>query len=223
MMKNTFKQLTGIIVTLSIVLSSLAFSSSVVSAEEEQLDLTQSLIYGVESNSWIIHDNNLESDKMLRLIGGKRNDRRQCSQNCIELSDGSNGLFKNSDKTFRNQGETLEVYHDVVFPLDEKTGSPVEVSKFYMRGEAKELSTYKFEVYFSKELNSLTDESNKAFDYTNTDRKEDITVDLKTPVIASYMLVRITMGIQPLSEGDTDWDAGVCYPRVKEIAVFGKC
>lgn len=220
MMKNTFKQLTGIIVTLSIVLSSLAFSSSVVSAEEEQLDLTQSLIYGVESNSWIIHDNNLESDKMLRLIGRKEMTDGN-PQNCIELSDGSNGLFKNSDKTFRNQGETLEVYHDVVFPLDEKTGSPVEVSKFYMRGEAKELSTYKFEVYFSKELNSLTDESNKAFDYTNTDRKEDITVDLKTPVIASYMLVRITMGIQPLSEGDTDWDAGVCYPRVKEIAVFG--
>ena len=108
MMKNTFKQLTGIIVTLSIVLSSLAFSSSVVSAEEEQLDLTQSLIYGVESNSWIIHDNNLESDKMLRLIGRKEMTDGN-PQNCIELSDGSNGLFKNSDKTFRNQGETLEV------------------------------------------------------------------------------------------------------------------
>ena len=177
------------------------------------VDLTQSLIYNIKPNSWTINDNGSQ----YRIVGGQFSFFTDGAKNLINLSNGASGMFLNSDGTFKNTDGNLTVYHDIVFPLDEKTGTSVQVQQFFLSAASDGSNeTWKqFEVYFALELNHLTDAESRFISYTNTEKKADILINLVTPVKANYMLVRCINGVH---EGA---DPNNSYPRISEIACFG--
>lgn len=212
-MQKFTKKSISFLMSLLILCSSLAIGE-VVSASQVPA-LNTSLIYGVKPNSWIIHDETTEPVTEIRYAGGYEF-FTDGSENQIDL----NGVsFYNADKSFKNS-DSLKMYHDFVFSLDEKTGMPVQVNQFYLHTASGDASWGSFEVYFSRELEHLTDEENKIIEYDNEQEKKDrILLTLDTPVIASYMLVRVTKGCQDALVDTYGVDAA--YPRIKEIAVFG--
>lgn len=208
----------------------------------ETLDLTKSLIYGIKPNSCIVHDEALQFVKDDNgNIKYPDNEIKYNTASYNMLTDGETGLtdfnsgvsvtadvsgynndlqignYKLNNGELRNKNGELEVYTDFVFPLDEKTGNPVSVEQFYMLSHSNaDLATEAFQVYFSRELNTLTNKENMAIDYTNPDGSAASLITLETPVTANYMLVRITMGLKSNSGyGD------LSYCRIGEIAVFG--
>ena len=207
------KKIASIFLATVIAVMSFNFCITAVTQTAGNVDLTQSLIYNIKPNSWTIN----EGDYQNRIVGGQFSFFTDGAKNSTNLSDGDYGKFLNSDGSFKNTDGSLTVYHDFVFPLDEKTGTAVEVEQFFL-SVASDGSLYtwqQFEVYFALELNHLTDDESRAISYTNTEKKADILIDLETPVTANYMLVRCINGVH---EGA---DANNSYPRISEIACFG--
>ena len=237
-MRNNFKRIISIISALGVFFTSLV-TSGIFTYADNTVDLSKSLISGVIPNSWIVHDDNLQyaedaatkypnneivnKAKFEFFTDGDRYSRDLSTMKFTK--DGKEyfiGSYRNSDGTLRNTNGSLEVYHDIIFPLDEKTGTPAEIEKFFIcgnreiDGDKTGRTLGKLEVYFSRELNTLTSKENLAINYENTEKKENIEVSLNEPVVANYMLVRITMGIN----GATGWEEQA-VPNVGEIAVFG--
>ena len=253
-MKKAITKFISAVTSVSIVVASLLTGGAAVLAYGEatqentpytleNLDLTKSLIYGTNLNSWIVHDEALkfvtdENGNAIYTDNEYKNSGLYFARltdsdpnNAMDLSVGTLveatksgysanlyiGNYKLNNGELRNRNGALEVYHDFVFSLNEKTGNPVSVSQFYMRNiDNSDLATEAFEVYFSRELNTLTDEGNKVIDYTNSEGSADSLITLDTPVVANYMCVRITMGLK----SDAQY-ADYSYPRIGEIAVFG--
>ena len=207
------KKIASIFLATVIAVMSFNFCITAVTQTADAVDLTQSLIYNIKPNSWTINEN----DYQHRIVGGQFPFFTDGAKNSTGLTDGDYGKFLASDGSFKNTDGSLTVYHDFVFPLDEKTGTAVEVEQFFL-SVASDGSPYtwqQFEVYFALELNHLTDDESRAISYTNTEKKADILIDLETPVTANYMLVRCINGVH---EGA---DANNSYPRISEIACFG--
>lgn len=207
------KKIASIFLATVIAVMSFNFCITAVTQTADAVDLTQSLIYNIKPNSWTINEN----DYQHRIVGGQFSFFTDGAKKSTDLTDGDYGKFLASDGSFKNTDDNLTVYHDIVFPLDEKTGTSVQVQQFFLSAASDGSNeTWKqFEVYFALELNHLTDAESRFISYTNTEKKADILINLVTPVKANYMLVRCINGVH---EGA---DPNNSYPRISEIACFG--
>ncbi len=108
-----------------------------------------------------------------------------------------------------------EVYYDIVLSL---AGSS-EVEKIFLAHHAEEgLRTYEYEIYISETYESLFNSANKKFAYVNEKKSQYQTFVLDEAQTASFVGVRILKAL-PL---DTSYGVETAYPRIAEIAVFGK-
>jgi|GEM_PF-1512821 len=203
------------------------FGTEIQSNSKGDVDLHDSLMYGIVPNSWILYD------EMLSGTGKKDNTLEYNGSGIKELTDGKCESYKDfrydgvsADDKFissfiaanGSKRDEKQIYDDIVFSLDEKTGNPVEVSSFYLSGRNEKYMPKHFKVYLSSELNTLTDDENCAIDFYNTTNESFAICNLEKPKLAAFMLVRIYCGVSDRFDGLPE-DG---YASIGEIAIFGE-
>ena len=107
------------------------------------------------------------------------------------------------------------VYYDAVLALKGES----EVEKIFIaHAKAEDLRTYQYDIYISENYESLFEDANKKFSYVNENKARYQTFLLNSAVTASFVGVRIHKAVPP----DTSYGVDAAYPRIAEIAVFGK-
>jgi len=175
--------------------------------------LNKSLIYA--RNPLVIcgYDNGVPTD-----FSTNGNKSRLTDGDTVSGIDLNVALFT-SGKELRNKNELL-VHFDMVYRIAEE-GKTAAVEKFWMLNASNEiLTTHQYEIYVADTQEDLGKPPALAASVTNINKAEKQLITFKAPVSGSYVMVRITNGVQP-SYKDGSFGDDLSYARLKEIAVFG--
>ena len=99
---------------------------------------------------------------------------------------------------------------------------PAIIDKLFVSSRSNAaLMTHKYAVFTSNNFDTLYNDENKKFEYTNTPKVKHQTIDINATETAKYVGIRIYEAVEtPLTS--TEYKPSVCYPRLEEIAIFGK-
>ncbi len=127
----------------------------------------------------------------------------------------ADGIVINMEKVGDEKRYIEGVYYDAVLALKGES----EVEKVFIAHHNNEaLRTYQYDIYISENYESLFEDANKKFSYVNESKARYQTFPLDSAVTASFVGVRIHKAVPP----DTSFGVDATYPRIAEIAVFGK-
>lgn len=97
---------------------------------------------------------------------------------------------------------------------------PAVIDKLFVSNRSDTaLMTHKYAVFTSNDFDTLYNDENKKFDYTNTLKAQYQTIDINATETAKYVGIRIYEAVETPF---TAYGVGSGYPRLEEIAVFGK-
>jgi len=97
---------------------------------------------------------------------------------------------------------------------------PAIIDKLFVSNRSNTaLMTHKYAVFTSNDFDTLYNDENKKFDYVNTPKAQYQTIDINATETAKYVGIRIYEAVETPF---TAYGVGSGYPRLEEIAVFGK-
>lgn len=140
----------------------------------------------------------------------------------------NDGLFDGSLKSYAdvnisgmvyidNEGNPLpDTYADISICLMK----PATVDKVFVANRSNGvLMTYKYAVFTSNSLSTLYNEENKMYEYENTFSAQYQSIPVNGTEMVKYVGIRI---YEPVPTPFTAYGPDSAYPRLEDIAVFGK-
>lgn len=184
---------------------------SVLDNTDPAYTLKNSLIYGSKPIIADIYDDGAASSILGNPNCGKLTDGA-CSDN-LDIVSGTAGIFKDKDGKLREN----TVHDDLIWQID-PVGSVCEIRELFISHcNDGGLATYKYQIYAADDLDNISAEESLVLEYTNITAAYKQLIKFNTPIHAKYIMLRITMGVQPTAT----WSWESCYARVNEFAVFG--